>query len=66
MKRWRQRSRLQRRGASSGKNERDLVVPANLLFHAETAIELDQVGAAAQQHVLAVVHNFSGAGQLIG
>ena len=61
----RQRSRLQRRGATSGKNERDLVVPADLLFHTEAAIEFDEIGTAAQEHVLAVVHNFAGAGQLV-
>ena len=65
MKRRRQRSRLQRRRAPTGKDERDLVVPADLLFHPEAAIELDEIGAAAQQDMLAVVHNFRGAGQFI-
>ena len=50
---------------SAGKDECDLVVPANLLLDAEAAIEIDQVGAAAEQHVLAVVHHFARAGQFV-
>src|ERR1019366_3728407 len=66
MKRRRQRPRLQHRGATSRKDERDLVVPADLLLHSEPPIELDEIGTAAQQDVLTVVHNFRGARQLIG
>ncbi len=43
-----------------------MVVPANFVFNAETLVKLDQIGAAAEQHMLAVVHDFAGAGMLIG
>ena len=65
MKRRRQRTRLQRRRLAAGQNEVDLVVPANLLLDAEPAIEVDEVGAAAEQHVLAVVDHLAGAGQFV-
>ena len=34
-------------------------------FDAETAIEVDEIGAAAQQHVLAVIDYFAGARQFV-
>ena len=43
-----------------------VIVPANLPLDAEARIELDQIRATAQQHVLAVVHHFAGAGMLVG
>ena len=38
------------------------VVPAYALFHAEAVVKVEQVGAAAEQHVLAVIHHLAGAG----
>ena len=66
MKRRGQRARLQHRRLAAGQDEGDLVVPANLLLDAEPAVEVDEVGAAAQQHMLAVVDNLAGAGKLVG
>ena len=57
--------RLDHRGASARLKKSQPVVPANLVFDAQSLVELDQVGAAAEQHVLAVVHDFAGAGMLI-
>ncbi len=53
-------------GASAGLEESHLVVPANFVFHSNTAVELDQVGTDAKQNVLAVVDDFAGAGMLVG
>ena len=53
-------------GAAAGFEKRHLVVPADVVFDADAAIELDQVGAAAEQDVLAVVDHFPGRGMLVG
>ena len=42
------------------------VIPANLVFHSDAPVELNQVGAAPEQDMLAVVDYFAGAGMLIG
>ena len=41
-------------------------IPADFVFHADAAVELDQVGADAEENVLAVVDDFAGAGMLVG
>src|SRR5580704_8727105 len=66
MKRRRQYRRLDHRSSSARFEESQPIVPANLPFDAQPFIELDQVGAAPQQHMLAIVHHFAGAGMLIG
>ena len=40
-------------------------IPANFVLNSGAAIEIEQVGAAAEQHMLAIVDNFAGAGMLI-
>ena len=40
--------------------------PVNLLFDADAAVEADEIGAAAEEHVLAVVDDFVDAGMQIG
>src|SRR5579871_758734 len=56
----------ERRRLPSRQNEGDLVIPANLLLDAQPVVEIDQVGAAAEQHVLAVVDHLSCARQFVG
>ena len=41
------------------------VVPANLVFDSQPFVKIDQVGAAAEQHMLAIVHDLTGARMLI-
>ena len=65
VKRGGQRAGPQRRGLAAGKDEGDLVVPANLLLNAETAIEVNEIGAATEKNVLAVVDHLAGAGKLV-
>src|SRR6185312_1103280 len=60
-KRW-----LNDRLAAAGFDKSERVIPANLVFHADALVEIDQVRAAAQQNVLAVVHNFAGARMFVG
>ena len=65
MKRGWQRGWRDHRGASAWFEESQPVVPANLVFDAQPFVESDEVRAAAEQHVLAVVHHFAGARMLI-
>ena len=37
-----------------------------MLFDAQSVVEVDEIRAAAEQHVLAVVHDLAGGGQLVG
>ncbi len=53
-------------GAAAGLDESHLVIPADFVFHADALVELDQVGADAEENVLAVVDDFAGAGMFIG
>jgi len=46
--------------------ENQALEPADLFFHPDAAVKIHQVGATTQQHVLAVVHHFAGAGMLVG
>ncbi len=66
---------MQRRGKKRGPNDRGAparlqkgqpVIPANFLLHADVPVKLHEVGAAAEQHVLAVVHHLAGARMLVG
>ena len=53
-------------GTAAGFDECHLVEPADFVFHADAAVELDQVGANAKQYVLAVIDDFAGAGMFVG
>src|ERR1700676_36046 len=66
MQRSGQRRRLDHRGAASGLEKGHALKPANLVLNSNAPVELNQVGAAAEQNVLAVVHHFASAGMLIG
>src|SRR4029077_16484842 len=46
-------------------DERHLVVPANSILHSDALIKLDQIGAAAKQHMLAVVDDFARSRMLV-
>src|SRR4029077_8910168 len=61
-----QRRGLDHRGATSGLEKGHALKPANLVLNSDTLVELNQVGAAAEQNVLAVVHHFASARMLIG
>ena len=52
--------------AAAGLDEIHLIEPANLIGDADAFVELDQVRAEAEEHVLAVVDDFSGAGMFVG
>src|SRR5208282_4995293 len=65
MQRRRQRRRCDDGCASSGLEERQLLIPANLVLNARAAIEIEQVGAAAKQYMLAIIDNFASTGMLI-
>ena len=58
--------RLDDRGAAAGFEKCHPLVPANLVLDSDAVVELDEIGAAAQQNVLAVVDDFARAGMLIG
>src|SRR3569833_2691774 len=40
-------------------DERELLVPLDLVLNTEALVEVDQVRAATEQYVLAVVHDFT-------
>ena len=61
-----QRRRLDHRGTAARLEKSHPLVPANLVLDSDTPIELDQIRAAAEQNVLAVVHNLASARMLIG
>ena len=63
MQRRRQRAAAQRGDASARLHEIELAVPADFVGHAQPLVEIEQIDAAAQQHVLAVVDHL---GILIG
>ena len=66
MQRRGQRRSAHHAGAAAGLDESHFVVPADFVFDADAAVELDQVGANAKQNVLAVVDDLAGAGMLVG
>ncbi len=57
--------RLHDRGASAGLDEVHLVEPANLIGDSDAFVEFNQVRAEAEENVLAVVDDFSGAGMFV-
>src|SRR6266478_6712430 len=60
-----ERRRRNHGSASSRLEERQLLIPANFVLNSRATIKIEQVGTAAEQHVLAIVDNFTGAGMLI-
>src|ERR1700675_1005982 len=66
MQRCGQRGGHHHAGAAAGLDKSHHVIPADFVFHADTAIELDQVCTDAKQDVLAVVDDFAGSGMLVG
>src|SRR4051794_33736204 len=52
--------------ASAGLNVCETVVPTDLAFDSEAAVEIAEIGAAAEENVLAVVDDLAGAGMFIG
>jgi hypothetical protein len=61
-----QRGRLHDGSASAGFDESHFVVPADLVGDSNAVVELHQIGAEAEEDVLAIVHDFAGAGMLPG
>src|SRR5271163_3221979 len=66
MQRGRQAGRSNFRCASSRFEKRQFVIPANLVLDSGAPVKIEQVRAATEQHMLAVVDNLSGARVLIG
>ena len=66
MQRRGQERRLEQGAASAGLDEGEVVVPADGVERVEAAIEVDEVGASADQHMLAVIDDLSGAGMFVG
>src|SRR5437762_13393280 len=54
------------RGTSARFQKCELIEPADFIFYTNPLIELDQVRAAPEQHMLAVINYFASAGVLIG
>ena len=54
------------RCAPSGLEKRQFVIPANFVLDSRAAVKIEQVRAAAEQHMLAVINSLPGAGMLIG
>src|SRR5258708_22405771 len=65
MQRSGERRRRDHRSASSRLQESQLLIPANFVLHSRAPVEIEQVGAAAEQHMLAIVDNLAGTGMLI-
>jgi len=61
-----QRRRSNNRRSSSRLEKGQTIEPANLMLNPEVSIELEQIRAAPQKHVLAVVYHFTSAGMLVG
>src|SRR5260370_29399995 len=66
MQEGRQKSRLQNGLSSTRLDERHAIEPADFVFDSDGAIKRDQVGAGAEEHVLAVVYDFPCARMLVG
>src|ERR1700723_430641 len=66
MERRRQRGGVHHAGAAAGFDKSHLVIPADFVFHPDTAIELDKIGADAEEDMLAVVDDFAGSWMLVG
>jgi hypothetical protein len=66
VKRSRQDRRIDLGSATTGLDERQAVKPLDLVFGTKPAVQVDQVGATAEQNVLAVVHYFARAWMFVG
>src|SRR5258708_36371931 len=53
-------------GASAGFDEGEAVEALDFFLPAQLLIEMNQIGAASQKDVLAVVHDLAGAGVFVG
>src|SRR5260370_3587885 len=60
-----ERRRCNHGSTSSRLEEGQLLIPANFVLHSRAPVEIEQVGAAAEQHMLAIVDNLAGTGMLI-
>ena len=47
-------------------DEGHAIEPADFVFDADGFVEREQIGAGAEEDVLAVVHDFAGAGMFVG
>ena len=65
MQRCRQASDLDFGVSTPGFEEVQSRIPADFVFHSATPVEINQVGAAAEQHVLTVVDDLSSSWMLI-
>src|SRR5882672_1614396 len=54
----RQERRRDHRCPSARLNECHMVIPADLVLYSQTLVKLNEVGAAPQKNMLAVVHHF--------
>src|SRR5207245_10392855 len=61
----RQRSRLQNGLSSTRLDERHAIEPADFVFDSDGLVKRDQVGAGAEEHMLAVVYDFTCARMLV-
>src|ERR1700722_1694294 len=61
-----QRRSMHDAGAAAGFDKSHVFVPADFIFDADAAVELHQVGADAEENVLAIVDDFAGAGMFVG
>src|SRR5258708_1297713 len=66
MQRRRQERRANPAGSSAWLQEYELAEPADFAGDAKLFIKADQVGAAAEKHMLTVVDDLAGSGMLVG
>src|ERR1041385_6441450 len=66
VQRRRQSARTEDRMTAAGFDEGHVIEPADFIFDSNGAIEHQEVGTTAEEHVLAVVYNFAGCGMLVG
>src|SRR5258706_12414616 len=65
MQRSGERRRRNHGSMSSRLEEGQLLIPANFVLHSRAPVEIEQVRAAAEQYMLAIVNNFAGTRMLI-
>ena len=58
--------RLEQGTTAAGLDEGEVIVPTDGVERVEAPVEVDEVSAAADEDVLAVVDDFAGAGMLVG
>ncbi len=66
MQRRGQARRAEKRAAAAGLDHRHLAGPVNLIVDADALVEADEIGAAAEEHMLAVIDDFVDAGMQVG